>query len=189
MRPGRGQTLDLMDIVLRRQLTRPGLLEVSELLDAAQITCRQGMMAIVARIVRGEGRVGLVADPGLDADQILAAIDRLGRCILREQVAVGVEVGGLGHLERGERHQTIGTQQEMVLQRRLVDLGEEGILVGAIGACGVQVLGPLGERAVDPVAGRVIRRVRIIPRRLAASRKQDGGHAKQKTSSDIEPLE
>jgi hypothetical protein len=188
MCPGRGQPLDLMDIVLGRQLARPGLLEVSESVDARRSRAVERVIAIVARVIRGEGRDGAGsgsrAGCGSDnrCDGSTRPLHPAGAGCRRRRSR------RLGHLERGERDQTIGTQQKMVLKRRLVDLCEEGILVRAVGARGVQVLGPLGERAVDGVAvasppGRDRSKA---PRRIPPRARRP---AKQKTSPDVEPLD
>ena len=69
----------------------------------------------------------------------------------------------------------------MILQRRLVDLTDEGILVGAVGADRVQVLGTFAEGAVYNVFLRVFTRIGIVPRTpVAGAENRDPERRKQR---------
>ena len=83
-----------------------------------------------------------------------------------------VQITHRRHLRRRQRHQLIGALQIMVLQRRLVDLREELILVLAVGLRRVEMLGALGESGVENGLARVRSRVGIVPQPAVTGGKQ-----------------
>ena len=70
--------------------------------------------------------------------------------------------------------QLVGTQQQVVLERGLIDLGDEGVLVLAVRAGRVQVFGALGEGAVGHVGLGLASWVGIVPGTVAAATEQQG---------------
>ena len=52
----------------------------------------------------------------------------------------------------------------MILQRRLVDIRDDGVFIGTVGADRIQVLGPLIKRTVENILVAVACRVGIVPR-------------------------
>ncbi len=173
MSPGDCQPLDLIDIIRRRQLAGAGLREVRQAVDILKVSGGQVVIAVAAGGVLGKGRMGLIVAAGTDADQVLGPGDRRRRGILGQRPALGVEIGRLRQALRRQRDELVGPQQKMVLEGRLVNLGQEGVLIGAIGACRVQVLGPLLEGGIEDIGPRLPRRPGVVPGSLATAGQKD----------------
>lgn len=111
----------------------------------------------------GEGGMGLVMDTLSDLDLIDAFRHRLRRRGRRQPPPLGIEKNRLRHPGSRQRRQFVGPLQVMVLQGRFVDLGDELVLVGAIGAHRIQMLWTLGERGIKDIGPGIGGRIGIVP--------------------------
>ena len=156
------QSLDFVDVVVGGQFARPRALEISNLLDAAQCVAIQVGVVRLAAFVDGKGRMRLVADAWPDADFVVAEGDHLGRRIVQQFLARRVVIARDGDGLRRRWNQRVGTLQIVVLQRRLVDLPVEDVLILAIGAHGIKMLRTLGECRVQDILPALARRIRVV---------------------------
>ena len=173
MPPGDRQPLDLIDVIRRRQLAGAGLREVRQAVDVLKVGGGQVVIAVATGGVLGKGRMGLIVAAGTDADQVLGPGDRRRRGILGQRPALGVEIGQFRQALRRQRNELVGPQQKMVLEGRLVNLGQEGVFIGAIGTRRIQVLGPLFEGGIEDIGPRLPRRPGVIPGAIATAGQQD----------------
>ncbi len=74
-----------------------------------------------------------------------------------------VEIPWPGHRLCSQRNQRVGTLEKMVLQRRLINLPGELDLVRTVGARGIEMLGALGECAVEHIGACLAVWIRIVP--------------------------
>ena len=171
----RRQSLDRVDVVVRRQLARSLLLEVKWRALVAEVLLGQRVIAVVARIVLREGRVRCIQDALLELD----VVDRLGdvrtRRIGRQFSPLLVVVARSGDRLGRARHNLVRPLQVVkaierledrvgvwrfvervrrgrikVLRRSLLECGEEG--VGPLFAAAVRVVGDViaaGEQRRD----------------------------------------
>ncbi len=170
---GPRQPLDLVHVVGGHQLPGAGLLEVRKGVHPRQLRRGEVEIARLPCPIPGEGRVGLIADAGTDADLIHARGDGGSRGALREEPPGGVVVAGLGHSLGGQGHQGVGPLEVVVLEGRHVDLGGEGRLVLGVGLGRVQVLGTRGEGGIEDVLARIGGGIGVVPRHAVAGREEE----------------
>ena len=157
-----GKALDLVDVVRRHQLARPGLGEVAQPAHVAQILRRQPQVARLPRVGGRKRRVRLIQDAGTDADLDHGA-DHLRRIGRGGQLAPArIEPAQLGHAVGGRGLEHVGALEVVVLQRRLDDLVKEGGLVLAVRLHRIEMLRALGEGGVQDVGAAVLRRIRVV---------------------------
>ncbi len=71
------QALDLIGIVLRRHLAAAGVGEIRQGVDIRGLRRAQTVVTVAAIGIAGQGRMWLVAHPGLEFDQVIADRDPL----------------------------------------------------------------------------------------------------------------
>ena len=174
MHPGMRQSLDLMHVVRRHQFTRALLPEITDGVQAAQAFTREVGIHRLARRIHRECRMRLVTDARPDAYHVFAERHAGGRRVLRQRIALRVQVGGLGHFGRGIRNQFIRPLEVMILQRRLINVADKRIFVFAVGLHGIKMFGSLGKRRIQDIRPRIRGPVRIVPNAVAASSQQQG---------------
>ncbi|GAB1411535.1 hypothetical protein MASR1M97_02710 [Candidatus Desulfobacillus denitrificans] len=175
MQPGVGKTLDLVDVVLGGQLARAGLREIPQGINFLEISLGKIVIEQIAVRAAGECGVRLIQDARPDTD-LVERISHPGR-IRRHVAPGGIHAAHARHRLGCQRHQGIGSFQIVVLQRRLVDLRIEFRLVRTVGLHRIEMLGPLGERAVENVPAAVLRRIGVVPHLAAAG--EERGEGKQ----------
>jgi hypothetical protein len=167
-----GQALDAIDVVLGGQLPTVAPAEVGEDVDAGELRGAQGVVGDGRHCATGKGRMRLVTDARLDGDDIIRERDPCRIGVIRQRPSLRIQVARLRHRFGGGRDQLVGPLEVVVLQRRLVDLGREGDLVLAVGLHRIEMLGPLGEGAVEDVPAPVRRRIGIVPGTAAGCEQQ-----------------
>ena len=76
------------------------------------------------------------------------------------------------------------------MKRRLVDLRDEEIFIGAVGARGIERLGAFAECGIQNVLFRIRRRIGIVPGGVADGGRHQRGHEQQpgRGASDCDEL-
>jgi hypothetical protein len=150
MQSGVRQTLDLVNVIVGSEFTRPEQRKVRDTLTAVGNTLAQiGWLAVG---IQRERRMRLVADAGSQGQLIDTFGNRLDRRIIRQGATIGGKVARMRQLLNRGRNQFVRATQVVVLQRRLVDLRGKGDLVLGIGLRRIQVFGPIGEGGVKNLA-------------------------------------
>jgi hypothetical protein len=173
------KALDLVHVVCGHQLAAAGLGKIGKAILAAKIPRLQiEVEAAPGRIPR-KGGMRLVENSGFDVNLVHAVGDIPRRS--GQFDAGAVVIARRGNRRGGRRNQRIRTFEIIVLQRRLVHLPDEIILVGGIGLRRVQMLGPLGKSAVEDSLARLARRIRVIPFPAAAGEHQHTSERDEET--------
>ncbi|GIX47822.1 MAG: hypothetical protein KatS3mg131_2033 [Candidatus Tectimicrobiota bacterium] len=159
---GMGQALDLVDVVLGAQGARAFARQLVGMLDFGKRRLGRQVPAVAAVGGAGKGGVLLVVNAGLEANLVDHPRHLLCRRFWRQGPALGVKVLRLGHRGGGKRRQGVGALEVVVLQGRLVDLVDEGILVGRVRPRRVEVLGFLAKGVVVNVLPRLAWPVRVV---------------------------
>ena len=163
------EALDLVDVVIGRQLTRTGVSEVGERGIARDVCGFEIMIVVAAVSTPREGRVWLIENAVLQADGVDRFRNRCGGRVVGQRFTIATEVTWLGQRGGGERHELVRTFQKVVLQHRLVDLTGELCFVFAIGRDRVQMFGSFGKCAVEDCTLAIGGRIRIVPCSLVAT--------------------
>ena len=173
------EALDLVDIIRRDEFAAAALGEIGNTELVAQPPWLEvQIQAAPGRIFR-KSRMRLVENAGLDVDFINAVRD-LPRA-RRQFDTRTVEIAGLGNGGRGRWDQRVGPFEIVILQRRLVHLPDEVILVGGIRLRRVQMLGALGKGTVENVLAGLARRIGIVPNPAAAGEQDETAKRNEKT--------
>jgi hypothetical protein len=107
--------------------------------------------------------VRLIADAFADADLVLAGGNAFRIGLGRKQAAPRVVVLWPRNVHRGGGNELVRALQVVVLERRLVNLLDHVVLIGRVRLRRIEMLGTIGERAVENVAAAVLRRIGIVP--------------------------
>ena len=165
---GGGQAADAVDVVVGGQFARTGARKVRDGVLALQVRGGQVPVQVPAGFVHRERGVRLEPDAGLDRDVVDALHHLLPRHVVRQALALRVQVDRIDHLDGRPRRELVGPLQVVVAVQRLVDLVGVGGLVDRIGTGRVQVLGrALRERRVHDVLALGAGRVGAVQRRAA----------------------
>jgi hypothetical protein len=167
-----GKALQLVHVVGCDELARSGVLEIPQRVAFLDVRARERVIPRAPGGIHGERRMRLVKHARLHADRVVAVRDTRSFRAFGKLASIFVVVGDSRHLLRAERDELVRALQIVVLQRRLVNVGDEGVLVLAVRLHGIEVLRPLGERRIENVAAGLRRGVRIVPIRPAARGEQ-----------------
>ncbi len=158
-----GEPLDLVDVVVRRQLPRAGLRKIRQPVLRAYLALGQREIRGLALVVFRKRGMRLIEDPLSNADVVLAVRDTVGRSVPREHASSRVEKARLRNLGRGGWDELVRPLEVMILQRSLVDLLDDVVFVRGIRLGRIQVLWPFDEEGVEDVFPALPGGIRIVP--------------------------